>query len=283
MKAIILNLTAWSLLPIMDGMAKYLSYEMHFIQIVWGRYFFMILISLPLTYFFFKKYLRWPRSINLQLARSIFLFLSTIFFFYAISVISLAKSLALAFIYPFIVTLLSSFVLKEKVDFQRWCAVIIGFIGALIIIQPGFIKINLATLAGLGTGIAYAFYMISTRKLTSIDNPLLTLNFTGLFGAVIISFIVPFFWIMPNFNQWLLMIGLAAIGTLGHFFLILSLNYAEASKLSPLSYFEIVNNVIIGYYFFGDFPNNWLWLGLLFIISSGIFISLREARGRLTK
>ena len=245
--------------------------------------FLMILISLPLTYFFFKKYLRWPRSINLQLARSIFLFLSTILFFYAISVISLAKSLALAFIYPFIVTLLSSFVLKEKVDFQRWCAVIIGFIGALIIIQPGFIKINLATLAGLGTGIAYAFYMISTRKLTSIDNPLLTLNFTGLFGAVIISFIVPFFWIMPNFNQWLLMIGLAAVGTLGHFFLILSLNYAEASKLSPLSYFEIVNNVIIGYYFFGDFPNNWLWLGLLFIISSCIFISLREARGRLTK
>ena len=79
------------------------------------------------------------------------------------------------------------------------------------------------------------------------------------------------------------MIGLAAVGTLGHFFLILSLNYGEASKLSPLSYFEIVNNVIIGYYFFGDFPNNWLWLGLLFIISSGIFISLREARGRLTK
>ena len=125
--------------------------------------------------------------------------------------------------------------------------------------------------------------MISTRKLTSIDNPLLTLNFTGLFGAVIISFIVPFFWIMPNFNQWLLMIGLAVVGTLGHFFLILSLNYAEASKLSPFSYFEIVNNVIIGYYFFGDFPNKWLWLGLFFIISSGIFISLREARGRLTK
>ena len=72
MKALILNLTAWSLLLIMDGMAKYLSYEMHFIQIVWGRYFFMILISLPLTYFFFKKYIRWPRSINLQLARSIF-------------------------------------------------------------------------------------------------------------------------------------------------------------------------------------------------------------------
>ena len=188
----------------------------------------------------------------------------------------MAKALALAFVSPLIVTLLSSFLLKEKVGFHRWTAVIVGFIGALIIIQPGFIKINLATLAALGTGIAYAFYIISTRKLSSIDNPLLTLIFTGLFGAIIISLIVPYYWINPNFNQWLLMIVLAMVGTFGHFCLILSLNYAEASKLSPLAYFEIVNNILIGYYFFGDFPNKWLWLGLFFIISSGIYISIRE-------
>ena len=77
------------------------------------------------------------------------------------------------------------------------------------------------------------------------------------------------------------MIGLACIGTFGHFCLILSFNYAEASKLSPLGYFEIVNNVLIGYYFFGDFPNKWLWLGLFFIISSGIFISVRENKNKL--
>ncbi len=276
MKAILLNLTAWSVLPIMDGMAKYLSADMHFLQIVWGRYFFMILISLPLTYFFFKSYLVRPKNIYIQLIRSLFLFLSTVLFFYAISVISMAKALALAFVSPLIVTILSSFFLKERVGFHRWAAVVVGFFGAMIIIQPGFIEINLATIAGLGTGISYAFYIISTRKLSSIDNPLLTLIFTGLFGAIIISFIVPFFWMNPNSNQWLLLIGLASVGTFGHFCLILSLNYAEASKLSPLAYFEIVNNILIGYYFFGDLPNKWLWLGLFFIISSGIYISIRE-------
>jgi drug/metabolite transporter (DMT)-like permease len=105
---------------------------------------------------------------------------------------------------------------------------------------------------------------------------LLTLIFTGLSGAIIISIIVPFVWITPNYTQWLFLIGLSAVGTLGHFFLILSLNFAEASKLAPLAYFEIVTNIIIGYYFFGDFPNKWIWLGLVFIISSGIYIFVRE-------
>ena len=278
MKAIILNLIAWSTLPIMDGMAKYLSTQMHFLEVVWARYFFMVLLSLPITFIFLRKYLIWPHNLLLQLSRSIFLFLSTICFFYSISVISLAKALTLAFVAPIFVTILSALLLKEKVGIHRWCAVFVGFIGALIIIQPGIIKINLASIASLGAGISYAFYIISTRKLTSFDNPFLTLIFTGVFGAIIISFIVPFYWTMPNVNQWLLMIGLAGVGTFAHFCLILSLNYAEASKLAPLGYFEIVNNVLIGYYFFGDFPNKWLWLGLFFIVSSGIYISIREAR-----
>ena len=269
---------AWAVLPIMDGMAKHLmvNTDLHFLEVVWGRYFFMVLISLPLTYFFFRNHLSWPKNINIQIARSIFLFLSTILFFYAISVISLAETLTLAFIAPIIVTLLSALILKEKVGFRRWSAVIFGFIGVLIIIRPGFNEIQLATLAGLGTGISYAFYIIATRKLSSIDSPLLTLIFTGLLGAIIISIIVPFVWISPTNNQWLFMIGLAAFGTLGHLLLILSLKFAEASKLAPLAYFEIVNNIIIGYYFFGDFPNKWIWLGLVIIVSSGIYISVRE-------
>ena len=278
MKAIILNLIAWGTLPIMDGMAKYLSTQMHFIEVVWARYFFMVLISLPITFLFLRKYLTWPHNFLLQISRSFFLFFSTICFFYAISVISLAKALTLSFVAPIIVTILAALLLKEKVGIHRWFAVFVGFIGALIIIQPGFIKINFASLASLGAGISYAFYLISTRKLTSFDNPYMTLIFTGVFGAIIISFVVPFFWTMPNIYQWLLMIGLAAVGTFAHFCLILSLNYAEASKLAPLGYFEIVNNILIGYYFFGDFPNKWLWLGLFFIVSSGIYISVREAR-----
>ena len=267
---------AWAVLPVMDGMAKHLSTEIHFLEVVWGRYFFMVVISVPLTFIFFKKRLTWPKNINIQLARSIFLFLSTILFFYAISVLSLAESLTLAFVSPIVVTLLSVILLKEQVGFRRWTAVIIGFIGAIIVIRPGFNEISLATFAALGTGIAYAFYVIATRKLSSIDSPLLTLIFTGLSGAIIISIIVPFVWITPNLNQWLFLIGLAAAGTLGHFFLILSLNFAEASKLAPFAYFEIVTNIIIGYYFFGDFPDKWIWIGLIIIVSSGVYISIRE-------
>jgi len=267
---------AWAVLPVMDGMAKHLSTEIHFLEVVWGRYFFMVVISVPITFVFFKQHLSWPKNINIQLARSIFLFLSTILFFYAISVISLAESLTLAFVSPLIVTLLSAILLKEQVGYRRWTAVIIGFIGAIIVIRPGFNEISLATFAGLGTGIAYAFYVITTRKLSSIDSPLLTLIFTGLSGAIIISIIVPFVWITPNYTQWLFLIGLAAVGTLGHFFLILSLNFAEASKLAPFAYFEIVTNIIIGYYFFGDLPDRWIWIGLIIIVSSGVYITTRE-------
>ena len=104
----------------------------------------------------------------------------------------------------------------------------------------------------------------------------MTLIFTGLTGALVISLLVPFFWTWLSLSQWLLLISLAAIGTLAHFLLILSLTLAEASKLAPLSYSEIIMNVIIGYYFFGDFPNQWIWIGLTIIIASGVYISLRE-------
>ena len=276
MKAVIFNLIAWSLLPIMDGMAKHLSMELPVLEVVWARYFFMVVLTLPISFLFFRKHLTWPKSIKIQLARSTFLFITTILFFYAISIISLPEALALAFVHPIITTLLSAIFLREQVGLRRWIAVIVGFIGVMIILRPGFNTISLASLAGLGTGIFYAFYVISTRKLSSLDSPLLTLVFTAITGAVIISIIVPFVWITPNFLQWSMMIGLAAVGMLGHFFLILSLKFAEASKLAPFGYFEIVTNVLIAYYFFDDFPNRWVWTGLVIIISSGIYICIRE-------
>jgi len=276
MKAVLLNISAWMLLPFMDGIAKHLSTEIHFMQVVWGRYFFMALISLSITYFFFNKSLKWSTNIKIQLVRSLFLFLSTIFFFYAISVISLAEALTLAFISPMIVTLLSAIVLKERVGIRRWSAVVIGFVGVLFVVRPGFNEINLATMSALGCGICYAFYIISTRKLSNQDNPFITLIFTGLSGSIVISLIVPFYWSWLTITQLMLLISLALIGTLAHLLLILSLKFAEASKLAPLAYSEIIMNVIIGYYFFGDFPDQWMWVGLIVIVSSGVYISLRE-------
>ena len=276
MKAIIFNLLAWVMLPIMDGFAKYLSADLPVLQITWARYFFTVVFTFPLMLFFFKKYLVWTDEPKLQLIRGLILLTANISFFYSISVISLPKALTLAFVAPLVVTAFSPFFLGESVGYRRWTAVIIGFIGSLVVIRPGFVEINLASLAALGTGIMYGFYLIITRKLSSSDNPLLTLLLTGVVGAIIATTFMPFVWVSPTFNQWSIMAAIGLFACIGHLFIILSLKYADASKLAPFSYFEIVTNIIIAYYFFGDFPDSWTFLGLFIIVFSGIYISRRE-------
>ena len=267
MKAIILNLSAWVMLPIMDGFAKYLSSTLPVLQITWSRYFFTIVITLPIMIIFFRKHLTWTEQPKLQLIRGLLLFCANILFFYSISIISLAKALTLAFIAPLIVTALSPFLLGEKVGYRRWAAVITGFIGSLIVIRPGFVELNLASIAALGTGFLYGFYLIITRKLHDSDNPLLTLLLTGIVGAVLGSIIMPAVWVSPTITEWYMMLAIGFFASLGHLFIILSLRYADASKLAPFGYFEIVTNILIGYYFFNHFPDNWTFLGLFIIVS----------------
>ena len=276
MKAISYNLLAWALLPFMDTIAKYLSSDLSFFQITWARYFFTVFFTLPLMFFFFKNNLTWSSQPKLQIFRVLTLFFANILLFYSISIISMAKALTLAFIAPLITTALSPVFLGEKVGFRRWSAVIVGFVGSLIVVRPGFIEFNLASFAALGTGFFYGIYLIITRKLHTSDSPLLTLLLTGIVGVTIASFFVPIVWIPPTVNQWLLLALMGIFACLGHLFLILSLKYADASKLAPFGYFEIVTNVILGYYFFKDFPDIWVWTGLIIIILSGVYISLRE-------
>jgi len=276
MKAIIFNLLAWVMLPVMDGFAKYLSSDMPVLQITWARYFFTVVFTLPVMMLFFRNKLVWTDKPKLQIIRGLVLLAANICFFYAISVISLAKALTLAFVAPLIVTAFSPIFLGERVGVRRWTAVIIGFIGSLVVIRPGFVEINLASLSALCTGIMYGFYLIITRKLSTSDNSLLTLLLTGTVGLIVISLTMPFIWINPSPLQWSLMAGIGLFACIGHLFLILSLKYADASKLAPFSYFEIITNIIIGYYFFNDFPDNWTFLGLFIIILSGIYISRRE-------
>jgi drug/metabolite transporter (DMT)-like permease len=275
-KAIILNLSAWAMLPVMDGFAKYLSSTLPVLQITWSRYFFTVVIVLPIMLIFFRKNLTWTEQPKLQLIRGLLLFCANILFFYSISIISLAKALTLAFIAPLIVTALSPILLGETVGFKRWAAVIVGFIGSLIVIRPSFVEINLASIAALGTGLMYGFYLIVTRKLHNSDNPLLTLFLTGVVGAILGSMIMPTVWVQPTINEWYMMFAIGFFASIGHLLLILSLRYADASKLAPFGYFEIIPNIIIGYYFFNQFPDNWTFLGLFIIISSGIYIFTRE-------
>ena len=276
MKAILLNLSAWTMLPIMDGIAKYLSSSLPVLQITWARYFFTVVIILPTMVLFFKKNLKLSEKPKLQIIRGLLLFFANILFFYSISQISLSKALTLAFIAPLIVTIFSPIFLNEKVGFNRWVAVMIGFFGCLIVIRPGLIDFNLATFAALGTGFMYGFYLIVTRKLSNVDNPLLTLLFTGIVGAFIGSFAIPFYWVMPSSDQWLFLFLIGFFASIGHLLLILSLKLADASKLAPFGYFEILPNVIIGFYFFNNVPDILHLAGLVLIIGSGVYIFKKE-------
>ncbi len=276
MKAIILNLSAWAVLPFMDTIAKYLSAEISFFQITWARYFFTVVWTLPLMFFFFRKNLKWSENPKLQILRGITLLLANICFFYSISVISMAKALTLAFVAPLVTTALSPLFLDEKVGIRRWSAVMVGFIGSLVVIRPGFIEFNLATISALGTGCFYGVYLIITRKLHTTDNPLLTLLITGVVGAIISSLFVPIIWINLTQSQWLWLALMGIFACLGHLLLIYSLRYADASKLAPFGYFEIITNIILGYYFFKDFPDIWTFTGLIIIISSGTYVFKRE-------
>ena len=199
-----------------------------------------------------------------------------IYFFFAISEISLPKALTLAFVAPICVTAMSPFFLNEKVGLRRWTAVSMGFIGTLIVIRPGFIEINLATLAALGNGICYGFYLIITRKLSTSDNSLLTLLFAGTVGTIVMSLFMPGVWIQPSNSQWIMMALIGIIAAIAHLFIILSLKYADASKLAPLGYTEIITNILLSYYIFRELPDNWTYLGLFIIVLCGIYISRRE-------
>ena len=276
MKAIILNATAWMIVPVMDAIAKHLSLTMDVFQITWARYFFTVVFTLSLMVLFYRETLVWSKRPKLQLVRGIILAFSTLCFFYSISVISLPKALTLAFVAPITCTALSPFFLSEKVGIRRWSAVLVGFLGTLIVIRPGFIDVNLATLAALACGICYGFYLVITRKLSVSDNSLLTLLFTGVVGLALISLFMPSVWVNPTPKEWIMMAIIGLIASVAHLFIILSLKYADASKLAPLGYTEIITNIIISYYFFHELPDNWTYLGLFIIVLSGLYISRRE-------
>jgi len=278
MKAIILNLSAWAVLPFMDTIAKYLSAEISFFQVTWARYFFTVAWTLPFMFFFFRKNIKWSENPKLQILRGTTLLLANVCFFYSISVISMAKALTLAFVAPLVTTALSPIFLDEKVGIRRWSAVIVGFTGSLVVIRPGFIEFNLATIAALGTGCFYGVYLIITRKLHTIDNPLLTLLITGVVGLIISSLFVPIVWSNLTQTQWLWLAFMGIFACLGHLLIIYSLRYADASKLAPFGYFEIITNIILGYHFFNDFPDLWTFCGLLIIVSSGVYVIRRELK-----
>ncbi len=280
---ILMLLGAMAILPLMDAIAKHLSATFPLLEITWARFFFHFLVLLPILLARHRPAQLWPQRPALQILRGGLLMASTFCFFGGVSYMPLADTLAIFFISPLIVTLLAPALLGEQVGIRRKTAVAVGFIGALVIIRPGLTVFQPAALFGIGSGFIYALYSITTRKLAGTAPPLVTAAYTALFGAIGTSAVVPFVWRMPAPGELALMVLMGMIAAVGHFLIVLAYRRAEASLLSPLTYSEMIAMVAVGYAVFGDFPDFWTLVGIVILIGSGAYISIREHRtGRRT-
>lgn len=281
--AILLMVVAMSVVPFMDAFAKLLSRDLPVEQVAWARFVFGLLFILPIALYRYGPRVTFrPKQPALQFLRGLLTAASSLFFFSAISMAPIADALALIFIAPLVVTALSPFVLQERVGIHRWAAVWVGFAGALIIIRPGLGSIDLAMLLAAGAGVSHGFFLLVTRRLSRSGPPLATLTVTTLVGALVLAFLQPFVWTMPEPHHWLYFAAMGFCAALGHFLLIKAFEQGTATLLAPFGYSEIVAATALGFFIFGDFPDRITWLGIVVIVASGLYITFRErVRGRL--
>ncbi|MBI2253509.1 MAG: DMT family transporter [Proteobacteria bacterium] len=274
---ILLMLCAMGILPFLDVCAKYLGrMDLPIVEIVWARLFFGMLLTLPFALRLVGPKGLLPDPPVMHTCRGLFLCGATFFFFWGLKFLPIADTLAIFFVQPLIITMLSPVVLGEKVGIRRWMAVIIGFIGTLIIIRPGFQEFNPGMVLALLAGLCLAIYMLLTRKMSGRSHAMVTTFHTNVAGAVLMSVAVIFFWEMPTPEQWLLFALMAAIATFGHFLIVKAYDHAEASLLAPFAYAEMIMAVVAGWYFFGDFPDRWTFVGVGILIACALYISYRE-------
>lgn len=269
-----------SLVPLMDGVAKSLAADYHVLQIVWARFAFHLLWLLPFLALYARNHRLLPRHPGLQILRGGFILAATMCYFSAIALMPIADALALLFISPMVTTLLSPIVLRERVGPWRWGAVVVGFLGALIVIRPGAGVFQWASVLALCAGFFHACYLLTTRRLAGSTNPVITLFYTALVGAAGMSLTLPAVWIPPPPVDWGLMALMGAFAASGHFLIIRAFDRAPAPVVAPVAYAEIVAATAVGYFAFGDFPAPWTWVGIAVIVASGVVISIREGRQR---
>lgn len=272
-----LMLSAMAILPFLDVVAKTLGNQgMPVIQIVWARMAFGAALTLPFVLRLGGLAAIRPDRPWYHSLRAALLMAATFFFFFALKFLPIADALAIFFVQPLIVTALSPLVLREHVGPRRWAAVGIGFIGTLIIIRPGLTEVNPGTFLALAAGTCLALYFLMTRRIAGQTHAVFTTFHTSLIGTVLASAITLFFWQPPSLPQWGLLFLIGLIATVGHFLIVRAYDHAEASLLAPLAYTEMVMATLAGWWFFGDFPDLWTFVGVAILISCAIYISVRE-------
>ncbi|MGE0238171.1 MAG: DMT family transporter [Parvibaculaceae bacterium] len=276
---ITLMLAAMAVIPFLDVAAKILGHQnMPVLQSVWARLFLGLILNLPFVLVGRPRKELIPDIPVTHGIRAALLVASTGLFFASLTYLPIADTLSIYFIQPLMVTLLAPLMLKEKVGPRRWIAVFIGFIGTLIIIRPGLQALNPGVVLALLSGATSAFYMLLTRKVSKRADPMVTMFHTNLMGAIITTVAVVFVWVPPTPEQWGLYLVIAVVAMISNYLSITAYRFAEASLLAPLGYAEMIMAVVCGWWFFGDFPDRWTFLGVGILIACAAYISYREKK-----
>ena len=271
--------------PLIDVASKLAAQGVPVGTVTLGRYVAQLLLMVPIVAALGHPWGMSRRALGLTFARAAVSVLSTYSFVAAVQHMPIADALAIAFVEPFVILFIGRFFMGEEVGPRRIGASVVGFIGALFVIQPSFAVFGVVALYPLGTAVGFALYILLTRSLSRHMHPV-PMNFHTAWAAIVI--LIPILALggqfeigqvrfeMPEgiFWLWCFCVGLAS--TVSHMSMSYALKYAPSSTLAPLHYFEMLTATLFGYLVFGDFPNALTWVGIGIITASGLYIIHRE-------
>ena len=259
-----------------DAMAKLLTETLPPVQVVWSRQcglLFGILIIIAIR----GGYVLRTTQPKLQIGRGILATCSATLFIVAISYVPLADAVAITFVAPFFVTIMGALLLKEPVGIRRWSAVIIGFLGMLIVLRPGLGIIHPAAILLIFAAAAFACRQILSRILANGDSISTTLAYTGIVSWVLLCIPLPFVWVNPTTVQEIaLLLAVATLAGIGETLIIMALDVAHAVVVAPVQYSLLLWGTMYGYLIFNELPDYWTLIGAIVIVIGGIYTLSRE-------
>ena len=259
-----------------DTMAKFLTDTIHPSQIVWCRQLGLLLGVVVLIGLKGRSVLV-SASPALQIGRGALAAVSATLFIIGVKYVPLADAVAITFVAPFMVTVMSARILREPVGIRRWTAVIIGFIGTLIVIRPGLGVLHPAAGLLVIAASAFALRQILSRILAGGDSAGTTVAYTAIVSCILLPGPMLFVWETPgSTTEILLLVAMALLAAGGETMVILALDAAQAVVVAPLQYTLLIWGTFYGAVVFGQFPDGWTWLGALIIVSTGIYTLNRE-------
>jgi drug/metabolite transporter (DMT)-like permease len=261
----------------LDALAKWLGTAMDPMQVVWTRYCAALVVVLVIF-----NPLRNPGVLVtqrpwVQAIRSALLFGSTALNFIALQFLQLDQTVSIMFATPFIVAMLSGPFLGEWIGPRRWAAVVVGFLGVLVVTQPWSGAMHWSMALSMIGACCYAVYNLLTRMLAGHDSAATTSIYSVAFGAVVASVLVPMVWTTPQ-SLWVVagMIAIGVFGALGHWLLIIAHGLVPAGILAPFIYTQIVWMTGLGWLVFAQVPAANTIAGAAIVIASGLYLLYRE-------